>query len=543
MRTIPNLSVVVLGVSISLLACGESTKPGTPLPDAGGPIDPPAASCSAGPAGSETVEAPQLLASIVDRWHEGWLASPSVADLDEDGTSEIILARSGRLSVWHADESEQWAVDVDGRIWASPVVGDLLPNSPGLEIAIASRDAILLYDASGTLAPGYPFTWRDELRSLAAGDIDGDGRLELVAVTTDKLVAGNQRDIIIAIEAEGGVLIEGFPPNTSGASGCDYACFVTGGYDQNIALGDVNGDGAADIFATQDNAYLSLHEGNGAAFPAASIFNERSFFPGIRFLHDYDLAKQGWADDEDTANQAHFTNSAPAIADIDLDGKMELIVLGSVQNASQEDRERGVGLWVLHNDGTRLAGWETPYHAEGYLGGLWDFEGTNVVGATNQVSVADLDPGRMGLEMVFAGLDGRIHAVDASASEMWNFAYSDDDRVLTGGVAVADLSSDGRPELVFATYSPDKDKSHLFILGAGGNELHKIPLPNRGSMAMPTIADVDGDGVLEISLAMKAGEDEQPQLLIYSVPGSGEACLLWPTGRGNLLRNGFVPGL
>ncbi len=190
------------------------------MPDAGGPIDPPAASCTAGPGGgSETVEVPQLLVSISDRWHEGWLASPSIADLDGDGTSEIVLARAGRLGVWHADGSEQWKVDVDGRIWTSPVVGDLLPSTPGLEIAIASRDAILLYDAAGTLAPGYPFQWRDELRSLAAGDIDGDGRLELVAVTTDKLASGDQRDIIIAIEAERASVVPGFPPNTTGASG------------------------------------------------------------------------------------------------------------------------------------------------------------------------------------------------------------------------------------------------------------------------------------------------------------------------------------
>jgi hypothetical protein len=28
---------------------------------------------------------------------------------------------------------------------------------------------------------------------------------------------------------------------------------------------------------------------------------------------------------------------------------------------------------------------------------------------------------------------------------------------------------------------------------------------------------------------------------IYKVPGSAASCLLWPTGRGNLLRNGLVP--
>ena len=30
---------------------------------------------------------------------------------------------------------------------------------------------------------------------------------------------------------------------------------------------------------------------------------------------------------------------------------------------------------------------------------------------------------------------------------------------------------------------------------------------------------------------------------VYTVPGSGTGCLPWPTGRGNLLRNGAGPAL
>lgn len=312
---------------LTAAACGGGGGSSPRLPDAGDPIEPPAAACEAGEGGSQTVSTPTLAGTIVDRFHEGWLGSPAVVDIDDDGSVEIVLARSGRLSVWHADGSEQWRADVDSRIWASPIVADLLPATPGMEVAVASGGQILLYDAAGNLMPGYPFEGRNELRSLAAGDIDGDGRLELVAVTTNRLEENGKRDILIAIEAEGATVISGFPPNTTGASGCEDACFVTGGFDQNIALGDVNGDGAADIFATQDNAYLSLHEGDGAAFPAAPIFSGRQFFPGVRFLHDYAEAQQGYADDEATANQAHFTNSAPAIADVDGDGDAELSTL------------------------------------------------------------------------------------------------------------------------------------------------------------------------------------------------------------------------
>lgn len=537
------LSFGLLCLATCLAGCDDGVDPPTSdsgpptLRDAALPPPPPAACESSG--GAATAQAPALVATLFDRWHEAWLGSPAVADLDGDGEAEILAARHGLLLGWHLDGEVVFRAEVEGRIWASPVVADVVPEAPGLEVAVAARGQIHLFGPDGAERPGFPVAWQDELRSLAGGDIDGDGRLELVAVTTNPLSGGGQRDIVIAVNDDGS-FVAGFPPNTTGAAGCDDACYVTGGYDQNVALGDVNGDGAMDVFATQDNAYLSLHDGAGRAFDAASMFEGRTKFSGVRFLHDYDEARQGWAPEEASANQAHFTNSAPAIADVDGDGANDLIVLGSVQNASQDDRLRGVALWVLHPDGSRLDAWSTPFHAPDYLAGLWDYEGTNVVGATNQVAVVDLDPERAGPEMVFAGFDGRIHAVDARAEPLWEATYTTLDRVLTAGVAVADLSGDGVPEIVFATYSPDADQSALFVLGANGAEQHRVPLPGRGAMPVPTIADVDGDGALEIVVSLKDGDDRERQVLVYTVPGSTDACVLWATGRGNDLRNGFV---
>jgi hypothetical protein len=199
-----------------------------------------------------------------------------------------------------------------------------------------------------------------------------------------------------------------------------------------------------------------------------------------------------------------------------------------------------VALWVIRHDGTRPDAWLEPLHVPGYLAGLWDFEGTNVVGATNQVAVVDLDPDLPGPEIVFAGFDGRIHAASAAAELLWSYSFTGDDDVLTGGVAVADLSRDGVPEIVFATYSPVAGKGALYVLDGGGNLAWRIPLPGRGAMSVPTIADVDGDGTLEIAVSLKdAGDDGE--VLLYSVPGSGTSCLLWPTGRGNYRRDGYLP--
>ena len=519
---------------------GNQSSVGAGPAGVGGGIIPPAPSCEPAETGTSEVQEPELIASLGDRWHESWLASPVAADLDGDGTIEIIAARHGLVLGWHIDGEIVFREEVDGRCWASPVVADLRPDLDGLEIAQASADTIYAWQADGTPLPGFPFTWRNELRSLASGDIDGDGTLELVSVTTNNLSENGQTDIIIAVRNDGSVL-QGFPPNTTGASGCDDACYVYNGYDQNIAIGDVNGDGVSDVFATQDNAYNSLHEGDGRAFDCAAGFSNRTKFHGVRGLHDFALAQQGYADDESTALQAHHTNTAPAITDIDGDGVAELVFVASVQNAAQDNREQGVALWALENDGTRPAGWEVPLHFPDYLSGLWDYGDNNIVAITNQVTVADIDPDRAGHEMIFAGFDGAIHAVDTEQNVLFSVSYTQSDVVATGGVVVADLSGDGAPEIVFNTYSTQEDFGELFILDAGGNLLHRIALPGRGAMPVPTIDDADGDGTLDIIVSLKDGADDGPQVLVYRVPGSSDNCMLWNTGRGNYLRDGYVP--
>jgi hypothetical protein len=550
------LALPVLASALFVAACGDDPdrNPGEGGNGTGGNgsgniatggigngVLPPPPSCAAAePVGTQTTQAPVLVASLADSWNEAWSASPAVADLDGDGTPEIIGSRSGRVNVWHADGTLVWQADVEGRCWSSPAVADFRADLPGLEVAQASGDKIYLFGADGAPASGFPYTWRGELRSLGSGDIDGDQALELVSVTTQNLEANGQHDIVIAVNPDGST-VAGFPPNTSGAAGCDDACYVYNGYDQNVAIGDVDGNGVSDIFATQDNAYNSLHNGQGRAFDCDPMFEGKTKFMGVRALHALAEAQAGWAEDESTALQGHHTNTAPAIADVDGDGQGELVYVASVQNTSQDNRLLGVALWALENDGTRVAGWELPLHYPDYLSGLWDYGETNIVAITNQVSVADIDPTHPGLEYVFAGFDGRIHAAASDQSQLWDVGYTQSDVVATGGVAIGDLSGDGSPEIVFATYSTAEDASALVILDSGGNAQQTVTLPGRGAMPVPTIADADGDGVLEIVVSLKDSTPENVQLLVYRVPGSSTNCLPWPTGRGSLLRDGYVP--
>ncbi len=163
------------------------------------------------PGGSTVVATPQLVATLRDQFHESWLASPAVADLDGNGSIEIIAPRSSVVVGWHLDGQVVFRTTVMGsRVWASPVVADLVAASPGLEVAVAARDRIYVWNAAGTLLNGFPHVARDEMRSLAAGDIDGNGDLELVAVTTTRLEANGQRDILVAIHHDG-TPVAGFP--------------------------------------------------------------------------------------------------------------------------------------------------------------------------------------------------------------------------------------------------------------------------------------------------------------------------------------------
>src|SRR5262245_13186890 len=98
---------------VVLAACGGSSSTSMPGDDDPAPL--PAPSCdSAG--GTATVAAPVLAYTLADRYHEAWLASPAVADLNGDGKMEIVAPRDSQLIVWHTDNTIAWRAGLPGRI-------------------------------------------------------------------------------------------------------------------------------------------------------------------------------------------------------------------------------------------------------------------------------------------------------------------------------------------------------------------------------------------------------------------------------------------
>ncbi len=131
---------------------------------------------------------------------------------------------------------------------------------------------------------------------------------------------------------------------------------------------------------------------------------------------------------------------------------------------------------------------------------------------------------------------------------MWSYGFGSADPYVGASEAlIADLNGDGSPEVIFATFSSGEPRepdtpAHLIGLDAGGNELFKIELFGRGSMAAPSIADLDDDGQLELVISLKDSlGGDRGGVQIWDLPGSRNNCVLWGTGRGGPLRRGYVP--
>ena len=155
-------------------------------------------------------------------------------------------------------------------------------------------------------------------------------------------------------------------------------------------------------------------------------------------------------------------------------------------------------------------------------------------------SIVDLRGNRRP-EIVASIPDGYVYAISPGGRRLWRYDYARRaSKTFASEVVAADLNRDGRSELVFGTYGAAPRSGRLLVLSAAGKRLHDIRLRNQGSNgngigipAAPSIADLDGDRRLEIVVTtFDHGID------VYRVPRSRTNRLPWPTGRGNLLRNG-----
>ena len=515
--------------------------------------------CLAAAGGSPgAVQAPVLRMTLPGSWDENWFASPVVADIDHDGKNEIVAARHSVLAVWNADGTLRWKTawahsasntpeHGNSRMWASPVVGNF-NDDPYLEIAVGS-DAdsvdnvnVAVYDYRGELMPNWPKRFGSgpfEVRSIAAGDLDKDGLAEIVVSKTGN---GSNGPLTNVYRLDGSVM-PGWPQINHAT--CDPAkpaepCWEAGAYNQNIGVGDVDGDGYLDVISTYDAIGFGVFDRNGKPFPTNPVFTADRVITSCEAYEDFTLAKQGWGNGDRT----EFTYSPPVIADINGDGKMEYILAGD-HESTQSTANQGVTFWALNADMTRPVGWERPKNSGKPL--FYGTVGNNIVSNPPSPSVGNIDAAP-GLEFLAPSYDGNFYAFGSAGTLLWKYSFAIQASPYKGAseALIADLNGDGIPEILFNTYSsgaPGKPDTpaHLIVLNNKGVELQKVALSGRGSMAPPTLADLDGDGQLELIISLKdALGSGKGGVQVWDTPNASPNCLIWPTGRGNYMRQGWV---
>ena len=501
---------------------------------------------SSGPGGNETgpgtdtgtvgsdVSAPTLRQTLPASWDENWFGSAAVFDLDQDGSPEIIAGRHSVLYVWNSTGTLIWRAPAgqsasspdnhgSSRQYASPVVGDLDGDGNG-EIAIAYSSKVAVYNRNGQLMPGWPkdFPGTDgEIRSIAADDLDHDGRMEILAVKTN----GGPVTMVWRIN---GSAYTGWPQ----VQNCPE-CNEYGGYNQNIGAADLDGDRISEVVSTYDCCYIGIMHADGSPLPANPMF-DGPYVSSVPMFHDIALAIQGWGADGNDRDE--FTDSPPVFGDLDGDGLPEIILYSDHERAG-EYVNRGNSLWALNPDMTRVPGFETPICSGAPL--YTGYE-DNIVQVAPAPALGQLaGDGRP--EIVVPSYDGSMRCFSPSGAALWSYRFDSAGPPFIGasGAAIGDLNNDGTPEIVFTTYSTAADISGLIILNAAGEALHLIPLPGRGSMSPPTLADVDGDGKIEIVISLKDTLGSGlGGVQIWDVSSAQAGSMPWPTGRGNLLRNG-----
>ncbi len=529
------------------------------------------------------VQSPQLLAHL-EGTGTSWFGSPIIHDL---GTgARKLVGTYYDIFVWDKNLNQLArarsgpSYPHEGRIYPPAVCADL--DGDGIyEIVVASNNGkVAAYEWKNnnlTVKSGWPVRACDqgqcpEVRGLAGGDLDGNGTIEIVATTTQ--TAGGAQVFVfnpdgtpyqppgLSYQAWPRYNMETGPGNDSDANGAGnhgYGCFGL-----NVGIGNLDDDPFQEIVVTFDNHQINVFHHDGVSMLASPYFTNRSseyfgnrlnwgqfirwFDPVVEENH-YHLHSGPWPNPSND-KWLQWTESPPCVADVNGDGRNEVVCVSNVEKDEPYDTKHH-SLMVLegsYEDGSRsarrLPGWE-QLPSSGYplsrAGHTW-YPPTNPPAPTVVNILGDQRP-----EILYGAHDGYVYCISPDARLLWRVNITHGRALMYASeIMVADLDRDNVPEIVFTTFgdpdnlAPDQPHGYLMILDREGRVLHDVLLPvqgtngnGKGAPAAPTVMDLNGDGNLEIVVqTFGAG------CFVYTIPGSSENMLLWPTARGNYLRQG-----
>jgi len=372
-----------------------------------------------------------------------FISSPAIADLDPDYQGLEIIAREryGNIYAWHADGSpvSGWPRHVDYPP-SSPTVADL-DGDGTLEVIAASEEQVFVFNNDGSDVPGWPQACATTIPnrdvSPAAADLDGDGTREIVLATKEGNVCAWHAD---------GTAVSGWPIS------------VDAGVTKQVALADVDNNGTTEvILGTIDgNSYIIDHTGNTlTGWPQSTYPHAPSFVAGpvITDLDADDDAEiittdgysvYAWHHDGTTVTgwPQESTKGFLMVADLDQDGSPEIFL---------QDWDV---FHAFNANGTALTGFPTNFSCPFSCGSGYKFMAAGDMNGDNDVeAILPFYFWRLGNSWAeFDSLGGHtVHKI---------FAANQDSSVLSGwpkyiaskhapsSPVLADIDLDGHIELI-----------------------------------------------------------------------------------------------
>ncbi|HZW10900.1 MAG TPA: VCBS repeat-containing protein [Phycisphaerales bacterium] len=417
--------------------------------------------------------------------------------------------------------------------WRGPALVDL-DGDGDLELLQSSTEGRLYaWHHDATPVAGFPVaTTGFPQYPPAVADMDGDGDPEIV-LHTRGLTSGGR---LYVLDHTGAVL-PGFPLSFSNEN-----------VESSPALFDLDGDGQLEILSTVRD------------------------YP-IGYLHVVELDGSTWGGNW-PVTLSHVPTGTVAVADVDVDGEAEIFCMSydrmyllkpdgtaeagwprgisganfSYQSAALADldgdedleialaaHQSAAGAYVFHHDGSLASGWPFLFDTWSYCAPtVTDLEGDGAL---------EVIAGQAG---IFFGESDCFWVWDADGDTRPGFPY----RQLSHGggsegpLTVADIDGDGVME-IFADHNVmEADQGYLFGVDAAGNDLPGFPLRPRGFTYLnsATIADVDGNGTYE--LGVTSYSDGSVDVNLYTLPTSYSSTgREWPTYHSRYTRDGlFAPG-
>jgi subtilisin family serine protease len=271
--------------------------------------------------------------NLIKQWNLPWCGStndvqkifPAVANIDDDPQLEIIVV-SGCSEIAAFDyrqDEPKWRATGEGVFLSSPVIGDVDGDGfPEIVAAAAAENGsetggVYVFRGNGERWRGWPVLEEYSFTaSPALGDLDHDGRLEIVLAST--------RPSGLHVLQWDGFEADGWPIDA----------FHYGSSRVGVALADIDGDGTSEILSAMPGFTLLALSQNDADYVGGVI--ARNLAGAIVPLNGAS-AIRGFPFENFTPYRTHKA-SPPLLGDFDGDGSLDMSL------ASLQDRTFGTNL-------------------------------------------------------------------------------------------------------------------------------------------------------------------------------------------------------